>query len=195
MSGGRKYHHGDLCAALVRTSFEVLAESGLRGFSVARVARRLGVSAAAPYRHFAGRDHLLAAVSERAARELTACVESAAAAAGPDPAGRFAAAAGAYVAFVSRTGAGFDVIFAPGLSEVDDDNRVEATRALMTLLVDLAAATAPRPAAESLRLVEESVALAHGYTTLLRDGFFHRSQEELVSHVTGAARKLIVPTD
>jgi len=41
-----------------------IAERGVRGFSVAEASRRLGVTAAAPYRHFADRDELLAAVVE-----------------------------------------------------------------------------------------------------------------------------------
>ena len=44
----------------------LIAERGVRGFSLAEVSRRLGVTAAAPYRHFADRDELLAAVAVRA---------------------------------------------------------------------------------------------------------------------------------
>ncbi|AGL17722.1 TetR/AcrR family transcriptional regulator [Actinoplanes sp. N902-109] len=190
----RKYHHGDLPAALLRASFDLLAECGAHRFSVAAVARRLGVSTAAPYRHFPTRDHLLAAVSTAAARDLTAEITARAEQAGDDPAARFAAAAAAYVAFAGRTGAGFDVIFAAGLEELHDHERTDATRALMTLLVDLAAATGPRPAQDTVRLVEEAVALAHGYTTLYRDGFFRRGPamlDELGPLVTRAARKLI----
>ncbi|WP_067500248.1 TetR/AcrR family transcriptional regulator [Actinoplanes sp. TFC3] len=194
MSADRKYHHGDLPAALIRAGFEVLADCGLQRFSVAAVARRLGVSTAAPYRHFPDRDHLLAAVSAAAATALAADISTAAGQAGSDPGDRFAAAGAAYVAFVSRTGAGFDVIFAAGLKELADRTRSDATRALMTVLVDLAAATGARPAADSLRLVEETVALAHGYTALYRDGFFRRRPgmlAELAPMVTRAARKLI----
>jgi AcrR family transcriptional regulator len=67
---GGRYHHGELRAALIEASFDLLAESGLAAFSVAQVARRLGVSTAAPYRHFPDRDHLVAAVAAQAAAEL-----------------------------------------------------------------------------------------------------------------------------
>src|SRR4051812_3129344 len=107
VSADRGYHHGDLRAALIRASFELLAEGGLQRFSVAAVARRLGVSSAAPYRHFPDRAHLLGAVSAEAARDLRAAIAAAADAAGCDPAARLAAAADAYVRYVVRTGAGF----------------------------------------------------------------------------------------
>src|SRR3954462_15899119 len=78
-------HHGDLRSALIRTGFDLLARSGLTAFSVAQVARELGVSTAAPYRHFPDRDHLLAAVATPAAEGLTEGAREAAAAAGEGP--------------------------------------------------------------------------------------------------------------
>ena len=63
---GGRYHHGDLKAALVDGAVELIAERGVRGFSLAELSRRLGVTVAAPYRHFADRDELLAAVAVRA---------------------------------------------------------------------------------------------------------------------------------
>ena len=61
-----RYHHGDLKAALVDGAIELIAERGVRGFSLAKLTQRLGVTVAAPYRHFADRDELLAAVAVRA---------------------------------------------------------------------------------------------------------------------------------
>ena len=62
----RGYHHGDLRAALIDGAVELIAERGAGGFSVAELSRRIGVTVAAPYRHFASRDELLAAVAVRA---------------------------------------------------------------------------------------------------------------------------------
>jgi AcrR family transcriptional regulator len=64
----KPYHHGDLKAALLDGAVELIAQRGVRGFSVAELSRRLGVTVAAPYRHFADRDELLAAVAVRALR-------------------------------------------------------------------------------------------------------------------------------
>ncbi|MEV4702966.1 helix-turn-helix domain-containing protein [Actinoplanes sp. NPDC049316] len=194
MSAERGYHHGSLRAALVRASFDLLAECGLHGFSVAAVARRLGVSSAAPYRHFADRAHLLSAVSADAARDLRAAIIAAAGAAGPDPAARLASVAGAYLRYVIRTGAGFQIIYAAELYAVPDDARREQTRALMTTLLELATATGSASYQEAVLLVEETIAVAHGYTSLVQDGFFSRastSVDAIAARATEAARALI----
>jgi AcrR family transcriptional regulator len=170
------YHHGDLRSALIGASFDLLAECGLQRFSVAAVARRLGVSSAAPYRHFADRDHLLSAVSAAAAHDLRAAVVAAADTAGTDPAARLAAAAGAYVRYVVRTGAGFPVIYAVELYDLPDDDRREQTRALMTTLLELANATGPADHRAALLLAEATIAVAHGYASLFADRFFARNE-------------------
>ena len=59
----RGYHHGDLRRALIQASVDLVAESGVEGFTLREAAKRAGVSAAAPYRHFSDRADLLAAVA------------------------------------------------------------------------------------------------------------------------------------
>ena len=49
------YHHGDLRAACLRAAMELLEEGGATALSLRAVARKAGVSAAAPYRHYANR--------------------------------------------------------------------------------------------------------------------------------------------
>lgn len=188
------YHHGDLRAALIGASFDLLAEGGLQRFSVAAVARRLGVSSAAPYRHFADRSHLLSAVSAAAAQGLRAAVVAGADAAGPDAGARLAAVAGAYVRYVVRTGAGFPVIYAVELYDLVDDDRREHTRALMTTLLELATATGPADHRAALLLAEATVAVAHGYASLFADRFFARNEstvDDIAARATEAARALV----
>lgn len=71
-SRGATYHHGDLRRALIEGSLELIAERGPEAFTLREVARRVGVSHAAPYRHFADRDALLLAVAEMGFAELLA---------------------------------------------------------------------------------------------------------------------------
>ncbi|AXB42578.1 TetR/AcrR family transcriptional regulator [Amycolatopsis albispora] len=193
MAGRRGYHHGDLPAALVRTSFELLAEQGLPSFSVAQVARRLGISTASPYRHFRDRDHLLAAVATAAARELTEAVRAATDAAGADPADRFAAAGSAYLRFAVGRGAGFDVIYAAELAALRDEELATAGRELMDLFTGLAEATGARSKPETLELVGNLIALAHGYAALYRNGLFAAGRyrlEDLAAQAENGARAL-----
>src|ERR1700740_2122767 len=58
------YHHGDLKRALTSAALSLVAEKGPKGFTLTEAARRAGVSAAAPYRHFADKAHLLATVAK-----------------------------------------------------------------------------------------------------------------------------------
>lgn len=64
------YHHGDLKRALTSAALSLVAERGPKGFSLTEAARRAGVSAAAPYRHFADKAHLLATVAEQGFLDL-----------------------------------------------------------------------------------------------------------------------------
>ena len=61
----RGYHHGNLRRALIDACLALITEKGPQGFTMAEAAKHAGVSAAAPYRHFDGRDDLIA----EAARE------------------------------------------------------------------------------------------------------------------------------
>lgn len=66
------YHHGDLKRALTSAALSLVAERGPKGFTLTEAARRAGVSAAAPYRHFTDKAHLLATVAEQGFLELHA---------------------------------------------------------------------------------------------------------------------------
>ncbi|HYB35537.1 MAG TPA: TetR/AcrR family transcriptional regulator [Mycobacterium sp.] len=72
------YHHGDLKRALTSAALSLVAEKGPKGFTLTEAARRAGVSAAAPYRHFADKAELLATVAEQGFLELHADLTAAA---------------------------------------------------------------------------------------------------------------------
>lgn len=74
-----KYHHGDLPSALRSATAELVAERGPSGFSLREVARRAGVSHAAPAHHFGDAEGLLTSVAaegfQRLATEMAAAAE------------------------------------------------------------------------------------------------------------------------
>ena len=90
------YHHGDLKRALTRAALALVAEKGPKGFTLTEAARRAGVSAAAPYRHFADKAQLLAAVAEEGFIQLHEAL-SAAGDAASDPRNRVIDIGRAYV--------------------------------------------------------------------------------------------------
>lgn len=59
------YHHGDLKQALIDTGIKVLKEEGVKGFSIRKVAKRIGVSHTACYRHYRNKETFLAGIAEQ----------------------------------------------------------------------------------------------------------------------------------
>jgi len=71
------YHHGDLRGALIKAALREAERGGAEAISIKALARQLGVSQPAPYRHFADREALLAAVTAEAFRQLSAIMREA----------------------------------------------------------------------------------------------------------------------
>src|SRR3981189_3748397 len=66
------YHHGDLRDALVQAALREAEQGGAEAISIKALAKQLGVSQPAPYRHFADREALLTAVTAEAFRQFSA---------------------------------------------------------------------------------------------------------------------------
>lgn len=73
----RDYHHGDLPAALRAAAVELIAEVGPNGFSLREVARRAGVSHAAPAHHFGDTQGLLTSVAAEGYRTMSQAMDEA----------------------------------------------------------------------------------------------------------------------
>jgi AcrR family transcriptional regulator len=165
-----RYHHGDLRQALIETAIEMLGERGAEAFSMAEASRRLGVAPSAPYRHFADRDALLAAVAVRAAGLLAEQLDRHAAS-GP-PAQRLAAAAGAYVRFADDQRPLFQALAGSGLSKDSRPEIAAAAQAIGTAFLSPAAELASGSETAAARLASAIVATAHGHAMLMLDGSF-----------------------
>lgn len=105
-----KYHHGDLSRALVAAAGALLRREGLGGLSLRAVAREAGVSPAAPYRHFADKDALLAALAASGFASLRTALETADAAEA-SPRAALTAQGAAYVAFATAEPELFRLMF------------------------------------------------------------------------------------
>lgn len=166
------YHHGDLRTALVDAGIALVAEGGLPALSVAEAARRTGVSAAAPYRHFPSRQDFVVAVAARAAQDLDATMRSAADAAGEDPVEAIAAAAAAYVRFAATRRTGFDLVFAPELRGVHDDELREAGRSISDVVLLRAIEATGGDTHAAVGVVPQFMVVAHGAASMNRIGIF-----------------------
>jgi AcrR family transcriptional regulator len=114
--GPRGYHHGNLKEALIRAALELIAEKGPAGFTFAEAARFAGVSPAAPYRHYRGRDDLLADVALRGFEQFADALTKAWDDGRPDPMTAFERMGKAYLAFARAEPAYYSAMFETGIS-------------------------------------------------------------------------------
>ena len=164
-----RYHHGDLRAALLNGAVELIAERGVRGFSMAELSRRIGVTAAAPYRHFADRDELLAAVAVRALHAFGQALAAQASEADP-PERRLAAMASGYVRFAAEQRALFSVVFGVGLDKKSRYPELrQAYENVEGMFSDCVAELCPADPDAAEQLADAIEATAHGYAALLTD--------------------------
>ena len=158
----RGYHHGELRTALVGSALELLAEAGADALSLRAVARRAGVSAMAPYRHYADKEALLAAV---AAHGFAGLREVLAAADRETPA--LVAQAVAYVRYALEHPALFRLMFGARL-DVSSELTV-ARDAAYAVLADRVAAETPADTDREARVLG-CWSLVHGLALLFLDG-------------------------
>jgi AcrR family transcriptional regulator len=93
------YHHGDLRQSLINAAIALISEEGISDLSLRQVARRVGVSHNAPYRHFEDKEALLAAVAEQGFQSLRVAMETARQVIPPDSSQHLEAIGVAYVHF------------------------------------------------------------------------------------------------
>jgi AcrR family transcriptional regulator len=108
----RPYHHGNLRAALLEGAERELARGGVQELSLREVAREIGVSHAAPRRHFAGKQALLDALAEDGFQRLEREMQAALAGARTEFRLRLAALARAYVRFATQHAALLELMYA-----------------------------------------------------------------------------------
>jgi AcrR family transcriptional regulator len=184
------YHHGDLHAACVNAAMELLEESGETALSLRAVARRAGVSPAAPYRHYADREALVSAIAALGYRELAERL----AAAHPSPATleQLTSVAVAYVQFALERPALFRVMFGEPCDR-DNDERAAATAAVTLYLREIVGRVFPEADAEAMATA--TWALVHGLAFLHLDGKLDASTPPAVAdRVTAAVHALLSAT-
>ncbi|MEW5918833.1 MAG: TetR/AcrR family transcriptional regulator [Gemmatimonadota bacterium] len=116
------YHHGDLKAALVACATDILRKKGPEALTLRSVSEAAGVSVAAPYRHFADRRELMAAVAEEGFRGMREAMMAAMQKGGREG---LRGVAQAYVRFAHENPAVYRVMFGP---EVADNSDLPALR-------------------------------------------------------------------
>jgi AcrR family transcriptional regulator len=169
----RRYHHGDLRRALVDAALALIVEGELGTFSLREVARRAGVTPAAPYHHFKDKTALLAAVAEEGFVALRGRLEAALAPVPPaDVHGRFGALARAYLEFARAHPAHYRVMFLPDIKSQEEHASFHAA-ADRTLEVLAQQVREAAPQASPREVMTRTVliwSIGHGLASLWNDG-------------------------
>ncbi len=187
----RPYHHGNLRAELLARAIEVVDERGVGELSLRELARDVGVSHAAPRRHFADRQALLDALALEGFERLGDDLRAALAGAGASFDARLNALARSYLAFATAHGALVELMFATKHQQGSPELVAAANRSLGTLLDTIVAAQA---AGELVPGDPEQVgvpifATLQGLTAMVNGGML--GAEQLDAAVTVAIDQLL----
>jgi len=176
-------------------SLAVVADRGVESLSLREIARRAGVTHAAPYHHFRDRAAVLAALAEEGYTKLAEQLRAAVAAAGDDVGARLEAAGRAYFRFAIAQPAHFRVMFRPELRTEAADTPAElASAQAFAVLVEVLASAQQRGVGaqhDLMSLVLTMWSTAHGLSSLWVEGPLSRGlpgfrpDAEMVSSMVG----------
>lgn len=179
------YHHGNLRAALVEAGLAML-ETGTRDeLSLRELARQVGVSANAAYRHFENKEALLAAMAAEGMRRLAA-EQAQAAAPRATPAEKFLEAGRTYVGFARRHPALFRLMFGRFSATSRSEELAGAGQAAFDAMRrGLAEVMRREPDdAQTVMAAMYSWSLVHGLAQLIVDGQFDQHTQDIDALVT-----------
>ena len=170
------YHHGNLREALVDAALALVEEKGPAGLTLRAAARKAGVSQAAPYRHFADKETLLAAVAEKGFHNMAAFMREACVPYKDDPLRRLNELGVSYVLFAVQHPNQFRVMFGPEVADKkkhsDLHKAAQETFALLTQ--GIADYTSSDAAVPGLKTGKDAAlaawAIVHGLSSLIVDG-------------------------
>ena len=112
----RGYHHGNLRQALVDAALDLITQKGPQGFTLSEAAKAADVTPAAVYRHFAGREDLIAEAARQGYEIFAALMDYAYDGGRPSALAAFEATGRAYLAFARKYPGHYQAMFESGLS-------------------------------------------------------------------------------
>lgn len=172
----KRYHHGDLRPALLRASRAVVESEGVGALTFRAVAKRVGVSHAAPAHHFADKSELLATIAAQGFDELTAAMSEALQGAGceTDAITRLNATGVAYVAFAAQHPKLFRLMFGREMAVCTAaclaESSARAYAVLESAAREVLCTQGEAERAELEVLIASAWSLVHGMSMLWLDG-------------------------
>lgn len=169
-TGRDRYHHGNLREALIEAALDLIAERGPAGFTFAEVARAVGVSPAAPYRHFRDRNALLIEMALRGFQQFETELTRAWDDGRPEPLRALINCGRAYLAFARQQPAYYAAMFdaCPQPEESGELARTsDRALALLRLAAESLCANQPKNRRPPAHMVALHIwSLCHGIASL-----------------------------
>ena len=168
-----RYHHGNLAEALIDAGQAELEEKGIEGFSLRGVAKRAGVSHAAPAHHFGDSRGLLTAIAARGFDRFLETQKRYQAGAPTDPRSQLAAAGVGYVRFALENPSLFRLMFSSDRPDfVNEGLDRSSTEGFDHLVNGVCAVMGLEPGRhpEVMMPVAATWSIAHGIADLLVSG-------------------------
>ena len=170
----KPYHHGDLKTALLTEGERILESEGIQALTLRAAARGVGVSHAAPQKHFGDLTGLLSDLAADGHRRFGAVLAEAVASAGDDPRAKLRAMGRAYVTFARDHPGLFTLMFRSERLDAQRPALKEAIIAQRQALRDavVTATGAGEEARPELVAAKATAgwALVHGYAMLMLEG-------------------------
>jgi AcrR family transcriptional regulator len=192
------YHHGNLQQCLIDAAIELIKEEGINELSLRQVAKRVGVSHNAPYRHFEDKDALLAAVAAQGFQSLQIAMEAAQQNRPLDSAQRLEAIGIAYVQFALAYPFYYRLMFGDyrcHLSQSQYPDLAEAAQQSFMVLVNTireGQVAGLFRSADPVDMARVAWALVHGQAMLALDNKLQvRSQEEFEAFLKFSSQMLL----
>jgi AcrR family transcriptional regulator len=165
------YHHGELREALIRATRQLVEQRGAENFTLADACRVAGVTTAAPYRHFRGKQEILEEIASRGFEELGNRTTAILAEKGEGTLEGIVAMGQGYIAFAVEETAVFRLMFGQQPSLKRAEHVLEATHTCFSKLIDQVALYCKR---NKVRGDTQQIALrlwtfVHGAASLLID--------------------------
>jgi AcrR family transcriptional regulator len=177
----RSYHHGDLRAALLTRAEETLREKGPGALSLRELARDLGVSHAAPSRHFKDKQALLDALALSGFERLTAVLGASQDGVPEKIEEQVDAVVHAYVGFARDNAALLDLMYSIKHDPSASDALLEATQRWSDLVLRMVAEGQARGEVREGSLEQVALpvfATLHGYADLAVSGMLPQEMDE-----------------
>ncbi|QKG70653.1 TetR/AcrR family transcriptional regulator [Erythrobacter mangrovi] len=179
------FHHGNLREALLEAAMAVLDQSGAEAVTIREVARRSGVSHAAPVNHFRDRTALLTAVAVRLFGDLETQIGEQLDRTETEPAAQVGAFALALVRYGLAHPFRYEFLWRRDLIDNSDDALERAMNRIYDRLIACIGEIGGNPQCDAHTVAIAFWSLAHGYVSMRINGNF----EPIADTVSGKERE------